>query len=160
MTIGDYEQIEKDRRRAWKLSRGLYDPVERAANEQRYAELNIRREQYLRDLLAKLPFRWHIAHAYTAQETATYGGADHIVVDEPIRIGRLSREHGDALSRPQRKFWGLHAVVDDRLPTSLADIKIAERIVSPPLAVEKKPKRPAKQLDREIDKALGREPRR
>lgn len=130
MAVGDYEQIEKDRRRAWKLSRGLYDPVERAANERLYAKLNVRREQYLRDLVAQLPFRWHVAHAYTAQETATYGGADHIVVDESIRIGRLAREPGDALSRPKRKFWGLHDVADDRLPTSLADIKIAERIVA------------------------------
>jgi len=158
MAVGDYERIEKDRRRAWKLSRGLYDPEERAANARRYEELNALREQYLRVLLKQLPFSWHIAHAYTAQETATYGGADHIVVDEPIRIGRLSREHGDALSRPQRKFWGLHAVEEHRLSTSLADIKIAERIVASPPTVEKK--RSAKQLDREIAETLGREPQR
>jgi hypothetical protein len=158
MAVGDYEQIEKERRRAWKLMRGLYDPEERATNERRYAELSERREQYLRELLARLPFAWHVAHAYTAQETATYGGADHIVVDEPVRIGRLVREPGDALSRPKRKFWGLHEVVEkDRLPTSLADIKIAERVVATPSANKpSKPKKTGKQLDREIAEALDR----
>jgi hypothetical protein len=59
-----------------------------------------------------------------------YGGADHIVVDEPVRIGRLRREPGDALSRTRAKFWGLSGVEDDRLPTSLGDIRGAERIVA------------------------------
>jgi hypothetical protein len=157
MTVGDYEQIENARRRAWKyvLYTGRWKPDEHDAAERDYEELNRQRETYLRDLLARLPFAWHIAHAYTAQETATYGGADHIVVDEPVRIGRLARESGDALSRPQRKFWGLHEVVEkDRLPTSLADIKIAERIVA--ASTKKTPA----QLDREIAEALGREPRR
>ena len=158
MGVGDYEQLEKDRKRAWKLARGLYDPVERATNERLYAELLVRREHYLRDLLARLPFRWRIAHAYTAQETGSYGGADHIVVDEPVRSGRLSREPGDALSRPRKKFWGLHDVEDGRLPTSLADIKIAERIVASPPAA-KKPSTQA-QLDREIAVALDRGPHR
>lgn len=156
MAVGDYEQIEKDRRRAWKLMRGLYDPEERAANERQYTELNARREQYLRELLARLPFRWRIAHAYTAQETATYGGADHIVVDEPVHIGRLVREPGDALSRPRQKFWGLHDVEDGRLPTSAADIKIAERIVASPPSGAKATKKTATQLDREIAKVLHR----
>lgn len=159
MAVGDYEQIENDRRRAFKRMRSLYDPEERSANERLYAELGERREQYLRDLLAQLPFRWHVAHAYTAQETATYGGADHIVVDEPVRIGRLAREAGDALSRPRKKFWGLHDVAEaDRLPTSIADIRIAERIVASPTKAPTKKKTPA-QLDAEIAEALGR-PRR
>lgn len=157
VAVGDYEQLEKDRKRAWKLARGLYDPVERAQNERLYAELLVRREQYLRDLLAQLPFRWHIAHAYTAQETGSYGGADHIVVDEPVHIGRLKREAGDALSRPARKFWGLHAVAEkDRMPTSLADIKIAERLVTSPSATAKAPKikKSSRQLDEEIAEAI------
>lgn len=128
MGVSDYEQIENDRRRAWKRMRSLYDPEERAANERRYEELCMRREQYLRGLLARLPFSWHVEHAYTPRETAMYGGADHIVVDEEIRIGRLVRKPGDALSRPRAKFWGLSGVEDGRLPTSLADIKIAERV--------------------------------
>lgn len=155
MTVGDYEQIEKERRRAWKLARGLYDPVERASNERLYDELLARREQYLRDLLARLPFRWHIAHAYTAQETGSYGGGDHIVVDEPVHIGRLVREPGDALSRPKRKFLHLVAVEEGRLPTAIADIRIAERIVAVPAGRKKT----TAQLEREVAEALGR-PRR
>ena len=154
MAIGDYEQIENDRRRAFKRMRGLYDPDERAASERRYEELSARREQYLSDLLARLPFAWHVEHAYTPSETATYGGADHVVVDEEVRIGRLVRRPGDALSRPRKKFWGLHAVAEaDRLPTSIADIRIAERIVSSPPS-EKKPRKSAKQLDAEIAASL------
>lgn len=157
MSVGDYEEIENSRRRACKRARSLYDPEERAANERACEELGLRREQYLRDLLARLPFRWHIAHAYTAQETGSYGGADHIVVDEPIRIGRLSREPGDALSRPKAKFWGLHEVFEkDRLPTSVADIRIAERIVSAPPPQTKRSKKSSKQLDAEIAAALKR----
>jgi hypothetical protein len=158
---GQYEQIENDRRRAWKLMRSLYDPEERATNESRYDELNARRAQYLRELLAELPFSWHVEHAYTPRETAMYGGADHVVVDEEVRVGRLVRHPGDALSRPRAKFCGLSGVEDGRLPTSLADIKIAERIVATPL-VEKKPKakRSATQLNREIEQALSRAPRR
>jgi hypothetical protein len=150
VAVGDYEQIEQERRRVFKRMRGLYDPEERAASERRYEELSTRREQYLRDLLARLPFSWHVAHAYTAQETATYGGADHVVVDEPVRFGRLAREPGDALSRPARKFLALYAVEEGRLPTSLADIKIAERIVSS----SPSPKKSAKKLDEEIDAVL------
>lgn len=157
MAVGDYEQIEKDRRRAFKRMRSLYDPEERASNERLYDELNDRREQYLRDLLARLPFRWHIEHAYTPQETGSYGGADHIVVDEEVRVGRLVRQPGDALSRVRKKFWGLSPVFEtDRLPSSLADIKIAERIVAAASLAEKKS---AKQLDAEIAAALGRDPR-
>jgi len=155
MAVGDYEQIDKDRRRAFKLMRSLYDPEERAANERRYDELSVRRNQYLRELLARLPFSWHVEHAYTPRETAMYGGADHIVVDEEIRIGRLVRKPGDALSRTRAKFWGLSGVEGGRLPTSLADIKIAERIVA------SQKTRTSGQLGRDIAAdALGRSPRR
>ena len=89
---------------------------------------------------------------------ARYGGADHIVVDEPVRLGRLSRAPGDALSRARKRFWGLSPVEEGRLPSSLADIKIAERIVKSPSAGTKTPKakRSAKQLKREIAESLGR----
>ncbi len=118
----------------------------REANQRLYDELLIRHERYLRDLLARLPFRWHIAHAYTAQETGSYGGADH--------IGRLKRELGDALSRARKNFWGLHeAAENDRLPTSLADIKIAERIVAGLV------KKTSAQIDRDIAEVLGEPPK-
>lgn len=149
MAVGDYEKLEAERRAAWKQHMRRYDEE----SNRQYDAAVARREEYLRDLLARLPFTWHVAHAYTAQETATYGGADHIVVDEPIRIGRLKREPGDALSRSKRKFWGLHEVEAGRLPTSLADIKIAERIVASLPAGAKKT---VKQLEREIAEALHR----
>jgi hypothetical protein len=155
VAVGDYAQIEHDRRRAFKRMRSLYDAAERAANEHAYRELTDRREQYLRDLLARLPFRWHIEHAYTPQETGSYGGADHIVVDEEVRVGRLIRQPGDALSRVRKKFWGLSPVFEtDRLPSSLADIKIAERIVAASPAG--KTKKSAKQLDAEIAELIVR----
>lgn len=157
MAVGDYEQLERRRRAAWKYARyTLYHRPkdEHEAAERDYEELDRRREAYLRDLLAQLPFRWHVEHAYTPRETATYGGADHVVVDEPVCIGHLEREPGDALSRPRAKFWGLSRVADDRLPTSLADIKIAERIVASPLR-ESRTKKTSAQLDREIAETLG-----
>lgn len=162
MAVGEYERIENARRAAWKqMMRSAWGSEEHKELTRRHAELTERRASYLRDLLAQLPFSWHIAHAYTAQETATYGGADHIVVDEPIRIGRLVREPGDALSRPKRKFWGLHDVEDGRLPTSLADIRIAERVIASPSTLKPSTttKKTRAQLDREIDKALDRTPR-
>lgn len=97
-----------------------------------------------------------MAHAYTSQETATYGGADHIVVDEEVRIGRLHRRPGDALSRPRAKFLDLSRVENDRLPTSLADIKIAERLVSAPIVEKPKLKKSSAQLKREIAEVLGK----
>lgn len=150
MTVGDYEQIEAARRRAWKAARSFYDLAEHSIHARRYEELKAQREQYLRKLLALLPFRWHVEHAYTPRETAMYGGADHIVVDEEVRIGRLVRHPGDALSRSRQKFWGLHAVENGRLPSALADIKVAERIAS----VGKQPKKSAKQLKAEIAEAI------
>ncbi len=162
MAVGAYEQIENDRRRAWKqMMHSSWGSEEHKELTRQHDDLVDRRAAYLRQLLAQLPFRWHVAHAYTAQETATYGGADHIVVDEEIQIGRLVRHVGDALSRSRQKFWGLHAVEEGRLPSSIADIKIAERIVATPLVAEKQPKaKPAKQLDREIAETLQRRGRR
>jgi hypothetical protein len=131
VSVGEYEQIEKVRRWAWKqMMRSAWGSAEHKELTRQHDELAERRSTYLRQLLARLPFRWHVEHAYTPRETATYGGADHVVVDEPVRIGRLRRDSGDALSRPRSKFRALFRVEDDRLPTSIADIKIAERIVS------------------------------
>jgi hypothetical protein len=156
MSVGDYEQIEEDRRAAYKqMMRAPWGSEEHAALTRRHDEIAARRDVYLRALLGKLPFRWHVEHAYTPRETATYGGADHIIVEDPVQIGRLSREPGDALSRPRRKFWGLAGVEEGRLPTSLADIAIAERIVDLP-AKKKTPR----QLDAEIAASIEQRTRR
>jgi 16S rRNA C967 or C1407 C5-methylase (RsmB/RsmF family) len=128
---GDYEQIERARRAAWKrLRQSLWGSTEHEERTRHLRELTARRAAYLHDLLARLPFRWHIEHAYTPNETAGYGGADHIIVDEPLRTGRLRREPGDALSRRRSKFWGLSSVEAERLPTALTDIRIAERLAT------------------------------
>ena len=154
MAVGDYEKIESERRAAWRqMQRSPWGSDEHRAREREYDEVVARREGYLRELLAQLPFRSYVAHAYTARETATYGGADHIVVAEPIRIGKLSRQPGDALSRPRAKFLDLSRVEEDRLPTSVADIRIAERIVAGRASAAKKT---AAQLDAEIEDALRR----
>lgn len=130
MAIGAYEKFKNERLGIWKrLVRSGWGTAEHATLTQLSVQLLVRRDQYLRELLARLPFRWHVAHAYTPRETATHGGADHIVVNEEVRFGRLVRQPGDALSRAATKFWGLASATDARLPTSLADIKIAERIV-------------------------------
>jgi hypothetical protein len=155
VAVGDYEKLERERRAAWKARmRSPWDSEEHEARERDYDEVVERRASYLRDLLARLPFRWHVAHAYAARETATYGGADHVVVDDPVRIGRLVREPGDALSRPRRRFRDLRRVFEeDRLPTSIADIKIAERIVAGGAAV---PRKTPSQIGAEIDEVLRR----
>jgi len=164
VAVGDYERLENKRRAAWKYARyALHHRPreEHAAAEGAYEELDSRRATYLRDLLAQLPFRWHVEHAYTPRETAMYGGADHVVVDDPVRIGRLVREPGDALSRPRAKFWGLSRVGDDRLPTSLADIKVAERVVATPRVEEPpKAKKTSAQIEREVAEVLRQTPRR
>jgi hypothetical protein len=128
--IGDYEQIEQQRRRAWRMMRFAETTADRDVHSRLCDELGEKREQYLRALLAQLPFRWHIEHAYTPHETATHGGGDHVIVDEEVRIGRLVRLPGDALSRTRQKFWSLTRVNDDRLPDVLADIRVAERIAA------------------------------
>ena len=154
MSVGDYAKIETSRRGAWKRARHalLRSSEEHAAAEQRFRDLEQDRATYLRDLLAKLPFRWHVEHAYTPRETGSYGGADHIVVDEPVRVGRVTREPDDALSRPLRKFWGLSKVFEeDRMPSSQADIEVAERLV------DREPTRPktSRRLDAEIAESLA-----
>lgn len=156
MAVGDYEKIEADRRAAWRqMQRAAWGSAEHAELTRQHDAVAARGEQYLRELLARLPFSWYVAHADTGRSTMTYeGGDDHIVVDEPIHIGRLRREPGDALSRPARKFWGLTRK-EGRLPTSRADIKIAERIV----AGGTTPKKSARQLDDEIAAVLGDKPR-
>ena len=154
VAVGDYEQIENERRGVWKqMMRSPWGSEEHQAQTQRHDALVEQRAAYLRGLIEQLPFRWHVEHAYTPRETGSYGGADHIVVDDEVQIGRLVRHPGDALSRIRAKFWGLSAVEEGRLPSSVADIKIAERLVSTPPRTKKKS---SKQLDQEIADALRR----
>jgi len=60
VAVGDYEEIEGARRAASKQARhALYygSEEEREAAGRRHDELARQRVQYLRDLLARLPFR-------------------------------------------------------------------------------------------------------
>ena len=51
-----------------------------------------------------------LAHAYTPNEQASYGGGEHLVVDHAVVLGRIKRDAGDALCKPRHKFWGLGQV--------------------------------------------------
>jgi hypothetical protein len=75
----------------------------------------------------RLPFAAHIEHAYTARETATYGGGDHIVVDELVRLGRIVRSPGNALCKARRSFNCLMRGGEDMTPNCKRCIEIANR---------------------------------
>jgi hypothetical protein len=127
---GRYRILEDERRRR---QRALYANRDEARDGQLRAGLRAaqdERDRYLRDLLSRLPFSWRVEHNFAIRETPNYGGADHVVVTEEVRIGRLSRRTGDALSAPRSRFRGLHPVEENRLPNSTPDIEVAERIVA------------------------------
>jgi hypothetical protein len=85
-------------------------------------------------LTRQLPFRWHteLAHGPAAAEER----GRHIVLDEPIEIGRLRRGAGDALCRPRQLFWALASP----LPAADGDVgcrrcvEIAGRLAAPAAA--------------------------
>lgn len=70
--------------------------------------------------VADLPFAAHI-------ETATYGGGDHIVVDETVTIGRIHRSPGNALCKARRSFKALLPGGEERTASCKRCIEIAER---------------------------------
>jgi hypothetical protein len=137
MAPGDYEQIERARRVAWRrMLQSLWGSTEHEERTRHLKELTERRATYLRDLLTRLPFRWHIEHAYTPNETAGYGGADHIIVDESLRMGRLHREPGDADLPSSRSAWsspmqGAGASTISKLAYSLSSRKVVTYRASP-----------------------------
>lgn len=51
--------------------------------------------------------RWHVEGAYNPSDRGSNAGGEHIVLDEPLRAGRLVRSAGDPLCKPRGKFWGL-----------------------------------------------------
>lgn len=83
-------------------------------------------------LLELLPLAAHIEHAYTPRETALYGGANHVVVEQELQVGRLHRHPGDALCKPRHRFWGLRRGGEDRVPSCQRCIEIAERVIGDP----------------------------
>ncbi|MBS1861894.1 MAG: hypothetical protein JSS68_09295 [Actinobacteria bacterium] len=88
-------------------------------------------------LLEQLPFAAHIEHAFTPRETALYGGANHVVVEEEVRIGRIHRHSRDALCKLRWSFWGLNRGGEDHVPSCRRCIEIAERAIADPGSVKK-----------------------
>lgn len=56
----------------------------------------------------------HVGYAYTPRQGALSTSSGHAVLEQPLQVGRLVRERGDALCRPRRRFWGLESVNDQR----------------------------------------------
>lgn len=48
-----------------------------------------------------------VGYAYSPRQTATPIGAYHLVTLERLEAGRITRDAGDALCKPARRFWGL-----------------------------------------------------
>jgi hypothetical protein len=90
-----------------------------------------------RTLLEQLPFPAHIEHAYTPRETALYGGANHVVVEEEVRVGRIHRQARDALCKSRWSFWGLNRGGEDHVPSCRRCIEIAERAIADPTSVSR-----------------------
>ncbi len=58
-------------------------------------------------LRSLLPFATKTAYAYSPRESARSGGGIHLVVVDPIKIGRIARSPGETLCKGA--FWGLVA---------------------------------------------------
>lgn len=61
--------------------------------------------------------RWHVEGTYNPSDRGNSKTGNHMVLDEPLRAGRLVRSKGDPLCAPAKKFWGLTgpvAVREDR----------------------------------------------
>jgi len=51
--------------------------------------------------------RWHVEGTYNPSDRGNSKTGNHMVLDEPLRTGRLVRDKGDPLCKPATKFWGL-----------------------------------------------------
>lgn len=54
----------------------------------------------------------HVRTAYHLRQGPNMNNGEHAVLDQPLHSGRLGREAGDALCKPQAKFWGLYESPD------------------------------------------------
>ncbi|GAA2770190.1 hypothetical protein [Streptomyces showdoensis] len=50
----------------------------------------------------------HVRTAYHLRQGPNMNNGEHAVLDQPLHSGRLNRSTGDALCKPQAKFWGLY----------------------------------------------------
>ncbi|GAA2457250.1 hypothetical protein [Streptomyces macrosporus] len=69
----------------------------------------------------------HVRYAFNPRQGASSNGGYHIVLDQPLSAGRLSREAGDALCKRAAAFWGLERGNPDQQPTCTSCLKRAER---------------------------------
>lgn len=70
----------------------------------------------------------HVEHEYAGRTTASYSGADHIVLDGPLHHGRLRRDVGDALCKERRRFRDLKPTDADRRASCVTCLRQAQRI--------------------------------
>lgn len=68
----------------------------------------------------------HVRTAYHLRQGPNMNNGEHAVLDQPLNAGRLHRKTGDALCKPQAKFWGLYES-PDRLVSCGRCLEIAER---------------------------------
>jgi hypothetical protein len=68
-----------------------------------------------------------VSYAYTLRQSDRSNGGDHYVTHEPLNVGRLHRQPGDALCKPHRKFWGLEPTRRD-VATCKRCLEIAARL--------------------------------
>ncbi|MCF1592414.1 hypothetical protein [Streptomyces muensis] len=71
----------------------------------------------------------HVAYAFNPHEGARSQANYHLRLDQDLNAGRLVRKRGDALCKPQAKFWGLEPTrpADRRAPSCPTCIERAER---------------------------------
>jgi hypothetical protein len=75
--------------------------------------------------------KWHAEGAYNPSDRGSNAGADHIVLEEPVHVGRLVRAKGDPLCKPAKKFWGLTGPDKSRVVTCHHCIRQALRLGMP-----------------------------
>lgn len=54
----------------------------------------------------------HVRTAFHLRQGPNMQNGEHAVLDQPLDAGRLRRKTGDALCKPQAKFWGLYESPD------------------------------------------------
>lgn len=57
----------------------------------------------------------HVRTAYHLRQGPNMTNGEHAVLDQPLHSGRLNRDTGDALCKPQAKFWGLYESPDRKV---------------------------------------------
>ena len=73
--------------------------------------------------------RSHVEHEFALRTTASYSGADHIVLDSSLKYGRLRRDEYDALCKPLRNFRYLMETGDGRWPSCATCKRQAVRLI-------------------------------